>query len=540
VLVDEIAFGTSLVRSGFTALPDGGFIASYSSSGGAGTLQFFDEFGSATTEIISLGAPTGECGRGYADIAVLDNGLIAAMWHSGGGKAVLLNAQGDVVSDVIDIPFSVYTPDYDNAIALSDSKLLFHNSFDQAQTYLANAIAEGTIQITRDLLVGEIVSSVITLEDEDGLNEQFLQYQWYIDGDIDEAISGATEATLTLTSATAGKGVYLVTSVADLNGIVSTFTSETTGVITNVVRGDSDDNELTGTALDEFIFGEAGQDTILAFSGDDTLYGGAGDDSINGAGNNDLILGEDGSDVLRGGADADKIYGGADADSLYGDAGKDLLFGGTDADLLDGGSENDKLRGGDGEDILIGVSGKDKLFRDDGADDLSGGDQNDRLFGKSGDDSLSGDDGKDRLFGGTGNDTMSGGAKNDRLSGDAGSDTLLGDAGKDRLSGGDAADYLDGGKHNDTLTGGDGADTFAFDRAVRGRDVITDLSADDTLIFYRKGAEMNVDDTDAFIASFATVTDDGVKFSFGGKKTLLLQDVDTLDELTEIVSFDYM
>ena len=95
---------------------------------------------------------------------------------------------------------------------------------------------------------------------------------------------------------------------------------------------------------------------------------------------------------------------------------------------------------------------------------------------------MTGDEADDSLTGTGGDDTVSGGDGDDELFGDDGMDVLYGGAG---------ADELQGGAGDDVLLGGEGGDTFIFD-AESGDDVITDIFANDTLVF--EGQEFHMDD----------------------------------------------
>jgi len=95
---------------------------------------------------------------------------------------------------------------------------------------------------------------------------------------------------------------------------------------------------------------------------------------------------------------------------------------------------------------------------------------------------MTGDAADDNLTGTGGDDTVSGGDGDDELFGDDGMDVLYGGAG---------ADQLQGGAGDDVLLGGEGGDTFIFD-AESGDDVITDIFANDTLVF--EGQEFHMDD----------------------------------------------
>jgi Ca2+-binding RTX toxin-like protein len=73
------------------------------------------------------------------------------------------------------------------------------------------------------------------------------------------------------------------------------------------IKGDENDNELTGTSS---------RDTINPFAGTDTVYALGGADDVRHSYGNDYILGGSGNDTLRGGFDNDIIWGGP---------GKDLI-----------------------------------------------------------------------------------------------------------------------------------------------------------------------------------------------------------------------
>jgi Ca2+-binding RTX toxin-like protein len=73
------------------------------------------------------------------------------------------------------------------------------------------------------------------------------------------------------------------------------------------VKGDENDNVLTGTES---------RDTIIPFGGDDTVHALGGNDDVRHSFGNDTIYGGSDNDTLRGGRGTDTIYGGP---------GKDLI-----------------------------------------------------------------------------------------------------------------------------------------------------------------------------------------------------------------------
>lgn len=603
------------------ALPSGGFVVASENA-----LQFFDAFGAAVDEPVSLDSDLHDDFSGVVvdSMAVVDEGFIvltlSPLFGSGHANiSAIFNFDATLVGDpqdlgLMDWGFREYVGGIGETLGTLDSGyLVFADDFINEASVLfdINAIAEGSVSLAGDLFVEDTLTATPTAIDEDGVDDSSWTYQWYIAGETDEMIAGATGATFELTAETAGKEIFVEASFTDLLGNISTFTSETTGTITGVFSAEAGGSQLIGTALAEIFNGAEGNDTIFANGGDDTISGaagadqiragagldtvvaGEGNDTVYGDADSDSLLGGDGADALFGGFGKDKLFGedgdddlsggeqndllegGSGTDTLAGDSGKDRLFGGAGDDSLSGGDQNDKLYGGEGSDVLVGDGGKDKLYGGDDNDTLSGGDKNDILYGEGGADALSGDGGKDKLFGGDGGDVLSGGDKNDVLNGDTGNDTLhgdggkdilngglgnddldggakndrlfgeegddflFGDKGKDSLSGGVGSDTLDGGRQNDVLTGGADADTFMMDIGYKGKDRITDLDGADTLLFYKKSEALDFD-AESFVDQFASETSEGVQFSFGKRKQLLVEGVFTAEELIDNISFDYL
>lgn len=113
---------------------------------------------------------------------------------------------------------------------------------------------------------------------------------------------------------------------------------------------------------------------------------------------------------------------------------------------------------------------------------------------------LDGGDGNDVLIGGAAAETLNGGLGDDELQGGGGDDALRGDAGDDRLIGGDGADTLTGGAGDDVLTGDAGSDTFVFatgSGADTVQDFVAGMATDDVLdvggLGYATAAEILAD-----------------------------------------------
>ncbi len=157
-----------------------------------------------------------------------------------------------------------------------------------------------------------------------------------------------------------------------------------------------------------YINGNSGNDTIVGSFLNDTIIGGAGDDAIYDRGGGGIIDGGDGNDYIESYGGGGTITGGNGNDTIILDAY------GTSVETASGGNGNDLLRGtGPGAHRFDGDAG------------------NDTLEGGDGDDVLNGGADKDRLVGGAGNDTLDGGISNDLLIGGSGQNTLTGGAGYD-------------------------------------------------------------------------------------------------------------
>lgn len=148
---------------------------------------------------------------------------------------------------------------------------------------------------------------------------------------------------------------------------------------TNVILGNSNNNNLNGT------------------NGSDCILGRGAQDIINGNGGNDFISGGDGDDVITCGFGNDLAFGGTGQDQMNGDGGNDVMSGGDGDDTCNGGDGNDHLLGGQGQDRLNGNAGIDRLVGETGDDRLDGG---------SGDDALIGGGLHDTCVGGPGTDTF--------------------------------------------------------------------------------------------------------------------------------------
>jgi len=275
---------------------------------------------------------------------------------------------------------------------------------------------------------------------------------------------------------------------------------------------------LRGDWQDETLTGNTSANTLEGGRGDDTLVGGAGVDTYvfdAGFGNDVISEWADGSpaNIARFGStirredvyfEAGRLRVLDSSDSLalentdlhfadgsiwryhdwrlYRDASRssaptedsDALNGTSASDTIDGRGGMDFIRGFEGDDTLFGGTGDDRLWGDDGDDLVSGGEGHDQAWGGAG---------ADRLNGGTGSDTLRGEAGNDELDGGVDQDVLHGDDGNDTVTGGEGVDQLYGGTGDDHLIAGD-TSTFTGDllRGGHGRDLLEGGAGQDQLL----------------------------------------------------------
>jgi len=254
-------------------------------------------------------------------------------------------------------------------------------------------------------------------------------------GDGNDVLDGGAGADTLIGGA--GDDYYLIDNLLDViveevNGgrdAVSTTFSYTLGENQEdlLIKGDTDDIDGTGNALDNYIQGNIFRNSLFGLDGDDTLVGFGGGDLLYGGMGNDTYL----------------IYDGTDSIIEEVDAGTDTVLANISVTLWEN-VENLTLY---------------KIFQDPD-------------YPSPQDDPLNG----------TGNqldNTIIGNNAKNVLSGKQGNDTLLGEGGNDRLV---------GGVGDDILTGGDGADRFYRWRSGTGVDTITDFQVgEDLLCFSAKG-----------------------------------------------------
>jgi Ca2+-binding RTX toxin-like protein len=212
-------------------------------------------------------------------------------------------------------------------------------------------------------------------------------------GNLDEVRFTSTTAGDTLTLFAGDIGIETIVIGTNVPGVgtVADYTATTalnvnaSALSNNLYRssftfslnlyGNNGNNQLTGSAFNDFINGINGDDTILGGNGDDYLLGGSGNDT--------LIFNDDSSvnaSLLFSRASGDGTDYVSEFENVIGTSFNDFLEGNDVANIIKGGGGNDFIQGMDGNDTLEGGSGNDTLFGYRDHDLMTGGFGND-IFG---------------------------------------------------------------------------------------------------------------------------------------------------------------
>jgi Ca2+-binding RTX toxin-like protein len=509
----QIAFATNLLVPydtvlplAATALPNGGFVASWSVYGGYDFYPRAQLYDAAATPVGSIIANY-PAGTNFGATAALPNGNFVVLSGASTSNELRYSVY-DVGSGTWSQPVQVDKPasgywDYSPAIAVTDNAFFFFwMDGEPSGSSPANHISGQAFDLAGDKLGTEFVVSPGNVQ------------QWFPNAIVlpNGAIvvgydGGPVEATM----------------------------------LFPLIQGSNAADTFAGTAGRDFYQGNDGNDVSSGAAGADSLDGNAGDDRLDGGSGDDLLDGGDGNDVLTGGAGKDGLTGGNGDDILFSDAADPLFQGnfqsGTSYDVL---AEPDTLNGGAGNDVLFagygdsldggsndaygdklyisfmgataGVSADFRLLYTQGSVTIGGGTitgieevvfiegsnfgdtlvgasstsypTGNTIYGRGGNDTiiagyyagwagsaLYGGDGDDvidltgavygpRAYGEAGNDRIVGGASYERLDGGDGDDIIEGNAGFDSLFGGNGNDVIDGGSFADGLDGGSGNDTL--------------------------------------------------------------------------------
>lgn len=389
----------------------------------------------------------------------------------------------------------------------------------------ANNAPQGAVVITGDTTENETLTadtSGITDADELGT----FSYQWFRESII---VTGATEATYTLTESDVGAAVTVVVSYTDGEGTLESLTSAPTppiaadeeeppvnnpptgGIIiddttpevnqTLTASNDIADADGLGTLSYQWQTSSNGTDwtniagaTAASFSTTAAQSGlqlrvqasyvdnGGTSETVSStptaavaeAPVGNVINGTNASQTLNGTAGVDIINALGGNDTLNGQGDNDFLYGGAGNDIMNGGAGNDVMEGGTGNDIYKVASAGDVVTENAN----EGTDRVDSSISYTLADNVE----NLTLLGGS---TLSG-------TGNALNNVIIGNGAANQLNGGDGDDTISGGSGADRIEGGLGSDTAVFS-GVRANYTISDELPDGTRTVRDNVGNNNID-----------------------------------------------
>ncbi|MBL4919448.1 calcium-binding protein, partial [Szabonella alba] len=343
---DEFAVNTYTDNIQFysrtTALADGGFVITWASSGQDGNSygaygQRFDADGARVGLEFRINTQT--FGAQYdVTVAALEDGGFVATWTSSGQDGSGLGIFGQRY-DAAGLPvgsefqvnvFTAGDQSFSSVLALQDGGFL---------VTWQSAGQDGDrfgIFARRFDAAGEAIGQEFRVN-QDGEGNQYFNAQVGGSNELYDAARNVTQLP---------NGQILFTWIDRDEGVSGTVTGR---MFTLPVLGTEGADEITGTALADAVLGLAGDDTIRSEGGNDTIYGGLGNDNIGGGAGDDLIIDGAGSNILWGGLGNDTVQGGSGSDTIHGGGdGTNHLLGNDGNDLIHAGSGGDFIGGGAG------------------------------------------------------------------------------------------------------------------------------------------------------------------------------------------------
>ena len=178
-------------------------------------------------------------------------------------------ANGIAIGGATSSTLTLVEAQVEKTIAATASYTDGHGTVEHTTSTATDAVANvndaptGTVSITGNTSLGQVLTATNTLADLDGLGT--ISFQWSADSTV---ISGATSSTLTLTDVHLGKALTVTASYTDGHGTPESVKSSATSLVTNVppqtVTGTAgNDSSLTGGNGNDAIDGLAGLDTAV-------------------------------------------------------------------------------------------------------------------------------------------------------------------------------------------------------------------------------------------------------------------------------------
>ena len=172
---------------------------------------------------------------GIADVDGVTNASVSYQWQADG-------------ADIPGATKNCYTPDDADEGKTISVRVTFTDDRGHEETLTSaatdalearpNRPATGALTITGTAQVGELLTAeVSSIADADGLDKAAFAYQWQADG---ADISGATDATYTLTDSDEGKAISVTASFTDNAGHEESFTSTATAAVEAAAEEDEE------------------------------------------------------------------------------------------------------------------------------------------------------------------------------------------------------------------------------------------------------------------------------------------------------------
>jgi len=446
-----------LTNPAVTALPNKGFVVSYTDS--TGDTYQDPTPADAGIKVIAFGANGQPYESGPQSVNAVKDGIQgnASVTSLGGGKFIVFYK--DINSDPEDpleqVHARIFTANGTTIAA-------------QEELPLRLKVEKGTVPAATTLADGRCILTWTSLDDDDSGRAVVAQI-FKADGSEDGAafvVNQITTGNQTTPAVTAlANGGFAISYLDDNETKVShvrvaVFNKNKSRVADDTIVNDSDLVFKEGTRGTPSIIEMDDHRLIIAWS--ENIPDRAGDSigirgrvmdartegyTTVGTAADDQYVGSEHSDNLGGGSGNDHLNGRGGSDILSGGIGRDTLNGGEGADQMDGGADNDSLDGGTGADAMSGGTGDDLYYVDHAGDSIveaPGG-------------------GIDTV-----NTTISFalGATaevENLIASGMGVITLKGSATANAISGNAAANTIDGGAGADIMTGGLGGDTYYVD-----------------------------------------------------------------------------